>query len=189
MVRRILEAGRTTFRRYSYEGARVDDIVEQAGISHGAFYLYFRNKEDLLHRMAVECGARLRALTADLESLPRPVQFDDLRDWVGRFVVAYHDDGPVIRVWLDNRDADPLMQSLANYTLGPLTDALARLVAPETAAAVGDPMAGLSMLSLLERLCSYFADAGHDLVIETASPLLFAATVEATVTSVPSART
>jgi AcrR family transcriptional regulator len=177
MERRILEAGRVTFRRYSYEGTRVDDIVEQAGVSHGAFYRYFRNKEDLLHRMAVECGARLTLLTDELVAMPRPVDRDEFGDWVTRFVAAYHEDGPVIRVWMDNRDADPLMQALANESLGPLARALAGLVEPGTAAVVGESMTGVGMLAMLERLNSYFADIDHGLVATTATRLLFAATV------------
>jgi AcrR family transcriptional regulator len=177
MERRILEAGRVTFRKYSYEGARVDDIVERAGVSHGAFYRYFRNKEDLLHRMAVECGARLRLLTAELNAMPRPVDRDEFGEWVSRFVAAYHEDGPVIRVWMDNRDADPLMQALASDSLGPLARALAAVVDPDTVTAVGESMAGLGMLALLERLNSYFADMDHDVVATPATRLLFAATV------------
>lgn len=177
MMRRILAAGRTTLRRYGYERARVDDIVEAACISHGAFYLYFRSKEDLLHRMAIECAAKLRQLTLDLNAMPRPVEPDNFRAWVAAWVAVYYDEGPVIRVWLDNRDADPLMQSLANEALGPLTQALARVVDPQTAQAVGDDIAGLSMLALLERLSSYFADIDIDVVTKTASRLLFAATI------------
>jgi AcrR family transcriptional regulator len=181
-VQRILDAGRATFRKYGYEGARVDDIVELAGISHGAFYLYFRNKEDLLHRMAVDCGARLRELTADLAAMPRPPERDELYTWVSRFVGAYHDNGPVIRAWLDNRDPDPLMQALARESLGPLSYQLSTIVEPGTSTAVGERLSGLSLLSLLERLSSYYPDADHDVVAETATALLHATTIDPALT-------
>lgn len=176
---RIMAAGRTTFRTYSYDRARVDDIVALAGISHGAFYRYFRNKEDLLRAMAVECATKLQALTAELEAMPRPVTREAIRAWIEKFVGIYHDDGPVIRVWLDNRDVDPLMQALANDALGPLTSALAGVVDAPTAAAIGAEFAGFGMLSLLERLSSYFVDIDPALVTETATRLMFAATVAA----------
>jgi AcrR family transcriptional regulator len=183
MVRRILAAGRATFRTYSYEGARVDDIVKAAGISHGAFYLYFRNKEDLLHRMAVECAAALRQLTADLEAMARPIGREDFRAWIDRFVSTYHDDGQVIRVWLDNRDTDPLMQALANDSLGPLTAALSEIVEPRTAHAADRQLAGLAMLSLLERLSWYFASIDRSVVTETTTRLLFATTIDPVLTA------
>jgi AcrR family transcriptional regulator len=174
---RIVEAGRTCFRIYGYSGTRVDDIVDVAGVSHGAFYLYFRNKEDLLHHMAVECADRLRSLTTELLALSRPVEPGQLEAWVSRFVAAYHLDGPVIRVWLDNRDPDPLMQALANDSLGPLADALSGLVDPELARAVDHRLTGLGLLSLLERLSSYLRDVPQDLAAATAAQLMFATTV------------
>jgi AcrR family transcriptional regulator len=180
-VRRILAAGRECFRAYGYAGARIDDIVTVAGTSHGAFYLYFRNKEDLLHRLAVECGAQLRELAADLEALPRPVRPEQIERWVARFVALYQQDGPVIRVWLDNRDADPLMQALANDSLGPLAQALNRVVDPAVGAQVADGMAGLGLLSMLERLSSYLRDdVPEHLATATAARLIFATARPAT---------
>ena len=177
-LRRILAAGRECFRRYGYAAARIDDIVAIAGTSHGAFYLYFRNKEDLLHRLAVECGAKLQELARDLEAMSRPIDQAVLEGWVGRFVAVYQEDGPVIRVWLDNRDPDPLMQSLASESLGPLASALASVIDPTLAASVDQRVAGLGMLSMLERLSSYLRDdVPEDLATATAARLIFATTM------------
>ena len=170
-VRRILEAGRECFRRYGYAAVRIDDIVAIAGTSHGAFYLYFRNKEDLFHRLAVECAAGLRELTGELERLPRPLDAESLNAWVARFVALYQQDGPVIRVWLDNRDADPLMQALASDSLGPLASALAAVIEPGLASKLDQRMAGLGLLSMLERLSSYLRDdVPVDVATATATP-------------------
>jgi AcrR family transcriptional regulator len=174
-VRRILEAGRECFRSYGYAAARIDDIVAIAGTSHGAFYLYFRNKEDLLHRLAVDCGAQVRELTAALEALPRPMRQGDLEAWVARFVALYQQDGAVIRVWLDNRDTDPLMQALANDSLGPLARALSEVVEPDLCDRLDDGMAGLGLLAMLERLSSYLRDdVPEHLAVTTAARLMFA---------------
>lgn len=174
-VRRILAAGRECFRTYGYAAARIDDIVTVAGTSHGAFYLYFRNKEDLLHRLAVECGGQLRELTVALEALPRPVREADLEAWVAQFIALYQQDGPVIRVWLDNRDADPLMQAIANDSLGPLAVALGEIIDPDLAGRLDARMAGLGLLSMLERLSSYLRDdIGEQLTASTAARLIFA---------------
>jgi hypothetical protein len=109
--------------------------------------------------------------------LSRPVDREQLQDWVARFIAAYQSDGPVIRVWLDNRDPDPLMQALANESLGPLVEALAGLVDPALADAVDDRLTGLGLLSLLERLSSYLRDVPQDLAAATATELMFATTV------------
>ncbi len=177
-VRRILEAGRECFRSYGYAAARIDDIVTIAGTSHGAFYLYFRNKEDLLHRLAVECGAQLRELAAELEALPRPLREPDLEAWVERFVALYQQDGPVIRVWLDNRDADPLMQALANDSLGPLAQALSAVIDPALNEHLDERMGGLGLMALLERLSSYLRDdVPVELATATAARLIYATTM------------
>jgi AcrR family transcriptional regulator len=152
-VRRLLDAGRATFARLGYDATRVDDVVEAAGTSHGTFYLYFRDREDLLHQLAIECGAELDRLTSDLTALPDPLPADDLHAWIGRFVTAYPAHASVIRVWLERRDLDPLMQALANDTLGGLAEALHGRLDP--ALDVDPGVATLALLSLLERLSAY----------------------------------
>ena len=154
-VRRLLDAGRAAFAQHGYSAARVDDVVEVAGTSHGTFYLYFRDKEDLLHRLAIECGAELDRLTAALDALDDPVGDAELRAWVAEFVAAYPAHVSVIRVWLERRDLDPLMQVLANDTLGGLAEALHRRIDPDLFAVVDPGIATLALLSLLERLSAY----------------------------------
>ena len=46
-LRNLLEAGLAEFDERGFQAVRVDDIVRRAQISHGTFYLYFSNKEDL----------------------------------------------------------------------------------------------------------------------------------------------
>ena len=50
-LRRILEAAEQLFGEKGYDKTSVADIISRAGIGHGTFWLYFRNKEDLLQFM------------------------------------------------------------------------------------------------------------------------------------------
>ena len=43
----LLTSGRDVFVERGYHSTRVDDLVAAAGVSHGAFYRYFRNKDQL----------------------------------------------------------------------------------------------------------------------------------------------
>lgn len=162
-----------------YAAARIDDVVAAAGISHGTFYLYFRNKEDLLHRLAIECGAELDTLTAALNDLPTPLSVDALELWVGDWVTAYERHSSVIRVWLERRDLDPLMQALANEQLGGLAAALSRHLDPALAAEIDTGIATLAMLSLVERISAYFiagdGTLARERVVHTAASMLAAA--------------
>ena len=42
----ILAAARKVFREKGYEGATISDIVKEAGVAQGTFYLYFPSKRD-----------------------------------------------------------------------------------------------------------------------------------------------
>jgi AcrR family transcriptional regulator len=62
----ILDAATTVFVRQGFQHARMDDIVEESGLSKGTLYWYFKSKEDIIN-------AILRRLftgeLANLESL------------------------------------------------------------------------------------------------------------------------
>jgi AcrR family transcriptional regulator len=97
-VRKLLEAGLIEFEDRGFNGVRVDDVVRRAGISHGTFYLYFANKEDLfkallrdaLHDMEVVAGD-FPVVTGDETGLRL------LRQWVRKFFAAYAAHGTVLR--------------------------------------------------------------------------------------------
>ena len=44
---RILDSAARLFRAHGFEAARIDDIMEGAGLTRGGFYLHFRSKEEL----------------------------------------------------------------------------------------------------------------------------------------------
>ena len=97
-VRKLLDAGTIEFEERGFNGVRVDDVVRRAGISHGTFYLYFSNKEDLFK-------ALLRDALHDMESVAGdfPVVTGDetglavLRQWVRKFFAAYAAHSTVLR--------------------------------------------------------------------------------------------
>ncbi len=53
-VKEILEAARRTIGRFGYEGTTIDRVADEARIAKGTIYLYFPNKEELLHSAVVE---------------------------------------------------------------------------------------------------------------------------------------
>ncbi len=182
-VRRLLDAGRQSFASQGYAASRIDDVVALAGTSHGTFYLYFRNKEDLLHRLAIECGDELSALTSELAAQPDPIGFAELTAWVTSFAAAYRRHSSVVRVWLERRDLDPLMQALANDTLGALAAAIQARLDPDVAARVGSGVATLGVFSLLERMCGYLESS--DGALDEARTIATISTMIASAWAVP----
>ena len=52
----LLDAGAKVLPAHGYHAARVDDIVEVAGVSHGSFYRYFENKDDFFRVLAEDAS-------------------------------------------------------------------------------------------------------------------------------------
>lgn len=58
---RLLEAAKAVFEETGFLEARISDIAEHAGLSHGTFYHYFDSKEQAFREVAEEHEALLTA--------------------------------------------------------------------------------------------------------------------------------
>lgn len=56
----LLDAARRVFERHGYHAAAVSDIVRAAGLSQGAFYLYFPDKKAIFAALQEEMATLLR---------------------------------------------------------------------------------------------------------------------------------
>lgn len=98
----LLEAGHEVFVSRGYAGARIDDIAAAAGVSHGTFYQYFKNKNDLAHVLVLEA---MRPLASAFEGMPvvsgLPGESDALRGWLRVYNDRHVHQAALIRVWVD----------------------------------------------------------------------------------------
>jgi AcrR family transcriptional regulator len=98
-IRRLLDAGLAEFDENGFQAARVEDIVRRAKTSHGTFYLYFANKDDLFRTLLRDALHDMAIITDDF-----PVVTSNeagraaLRRWVRSFTEVYAAHGPVIRI-------------------------------------------------------------------------------------------
>src|SRR5208282_2540139 len=69
-MRKLLDAAMIAFDKRGYHATRVNDVVELAKTSHGTFYLYFSNKEDLLRALVTEAAGEAQTLYDALSALP-----------------------------------------------------------------------------------------------------------------------
>lgn len=98
-VRRLLEAGMVEFEERGFHGVRVDDVVRRAGISHGTFYLYFANKEDLFKALLRDVLRDVEVLAGDFPVVTRDEPGKKaLRRWVRMFFDVYASHATVIRI-------------------------------------------------------------------------------------------
>lgn len=63
--RQILDAARTAFARLGYEGATVRVLEEEVGLSRGAIFHHFADKEALFIALAAEDASRMAATVAE----------------------------------------------------------------------------------------------------------------------------
>ena len=129
-MRKLLDAAMVVFARRGYHAARVDDIVKVARTSHGTFYLYFSNKEDLLRALVAEAGEVVASLDSALGSVgPDAKGWQELREWMGRFSEAWQRYAPVLRAWTDLVMSDSELSAQAHAAAGGVASTLAHRVA------------------------------------------------------------
>jgi AcrR family transcriptional regulator len=77
----------------------VDDVVRRAQTSHGTFYLYFSNKEDLFKALLRDALHEMKIITDEFPVVTRnEAGKAALRGWVRRFCDIYLAHAAVIRV-------------------------------------------------------------------------------------------
>ena len=93
-VGRLLEAGMQVVEERGHDEARVDDIVDLAGLSHGTFYLYFRDREDLLHSLIRLVSRELEPLGDALQGVPDQ---SALAAWIERVIREFDQHAEILR--------------------------------------------------------------------------------------------
>lgn len=163
----ILDGARRAFAELGYEGATVAKLEEATGLSRGAIFHYFENKNDLFVELAIEMNTRFgdillergleeafRALTREnpewlavlIETESR-MRHDD--DFVRRLEAKAADTSPRIQEWFEQQQAagklrdDVPWEEIARFTTS-LLNGLALRVAG------GDPFDIEAMLRLLD---------------------------------------
>lgn len=159
-MRKLLDAGVKVFSTKGFHAARVDDIVKVAKTSHGTFYLYFANKEDLFAALLQDVGDRLTALTSALEPIgPDEHGRQVLHTWIGQFCEIYATYGTIIRTWTEAEVDESPMGQLGADVLGDIAGALGEHLV-DLPADTDPAMAGLAIIALVERL-NYFIHTGQ----------------------------
>ena len=98
-MRKLLEAGRVAFDQRGFHAVRVDDVVNAARTSHGTFYLYFANKEDLFKALARDALHDMELIAGEFPRVtPDDAGRAALGHWVRLFCDTYATHSTVIRI-------------------------------------------------------------------------------------------
>ncbi len=165
---RLLDAGMSVLRERGYHAARVDDVVRVADVSHGTFYLYFSNKEDLFRSLATRCAEEMTELIGSLGPVPPgPDGRAELERWVGGFVACYREYGVVIRAWMEDQVSSRELARLGARTFTEVNATLVeRLRESATVPEAEIDLAAAALIAMIERF-TYFVTS-RDLAIDDA---------------------
>jgi AcrR family transcriptional regulator len=97
---RIVEAAKKVFEEDGFLDARISDIAETAGLSHGAFYHYFDSKEEVFREVAAEVDERLSAPLESVildQSSGSPAE-QRIREALTRHLASYRAEARIIGV-------------------------------------------------------------------------------------------
>jgi len=181
-IRRLLDAGLAEFDQNGLQAVRVDDVVRRARTSHGTFYLYFKNKEDLFRVLLRDVLDEMGAIT---DEFPVVTQNDAgrtaLRAWVEKFCDTYAAHAPVLRVLTQAEVIGDDMWSDGLQLMFRLAEAMTTgmTAAPRDAErAEHAELTAVACLLMLERVNSLFSvgvKLPREEMIDRISAIIFAA--------------
>jgi AcrR family transcriptional regulator len=97
---RLVGAAKEIFERDGFLDARISDIAERAGLSHGSFYHYFESKEEVFREVAAEVDERLSAplqnVILDPTSAASP--YERIHEAIRLHLESYRDEARIMGV-------------------------------------------------------------------------------------------
>jgi AcrR family transcriptional regulator len=181
-MRKLLDAAMVAFDRRGYHATRVNDVVEIAKTSHGTFYLYFSNKEDLLRALVAEATGEAQTLYDALSTLPAEggaPQWEDVHGWIRAYSELWTRYAPLFRAWTDLATIDPDLIEMIRSAFLSMSGALARHIGPDSSGHIIDPdAAGLATLAMLDRfhyLREFVGQPIDDVALETMTTMVYRA--------------
>jgi AcrR family transcriptional regulator len=181
-MRKLLDAAMIAFDQRGYHATRVNDVVELAKTSHGTFYLYFSNKEDLLRALVTEAATEAQHLYDALQMAPEDggsPQWEDVHGWIRAYSDLWLRYAPLFRAWTDLATIDPELIDVIRQTFTVMTDALAQQIGPDASGHIIDPeAAGMAVLAMLDRfhyLREFVGRPVDDAAIDTMTTMIYRA--------------
>ncbi|MGH8994770.1 MAG: TetR/AcrR family transcriptional regulator [Acidimicrobiales bacterium] len=97
---RLVSAAKEIFERDGFLDARISDIAERAGLSHGSFYHYFESKEEVFREVAAKVDERLSAplesVIFDSSSAASP--YERIHEAIRRHLESYQEEARIMGV-------------------------------------------------------------------------------------------
>jgi AcrR family transcriptional regulator len=107
----ILESARTVISQKGFANTRVSDIVSQAGLAQGTFYLYFKNKQDIVIEIAKSITSsqseRIRAFEEVGPRITKAEFLSKIYDVFDSYMIFFQQNADIMRVLALEFGANP----------------------------------------------------------------------------------
>jgi AcrR family transcriptional regulator len=117
--REILGSAERFLRQRPLRELTIDEVMAGTGLSRPAFYVYFRDRHDLVMRLITEIGSEL------FEMADKWLKGGELRPAVDGVVAVYAKHGPVLRAISDAAVDDPDVEQAYHNLVQRFIDATA----------------------------------------------------------------
>ena len=128
-----MEAAEALLRERPFRELTVDDLMRRTELSRPSFYVYFKDRHELVMRVAQHIGGELFAMserwykgTGDGPTL--------VREAIEGVVGVFAEHGPVLRALADAATDDPRVEAVYRELIQRFVDATARHIEEEIAA-------------------------------------------------------
>ena len=128
-----MDAAEALLREKPFRELTVDDLMRRTGLSRPSFYVYFRDRHDLVLKVVEHIGGELFVMserwykgTGDGPAL--------VRDAIDGVVGVFAEHGPVLRALADAASDDPRVEAAYVALIQRFVDATSRHIEAEVAA-------------------------------------------------------
>jgi AcrR family transcriptional regulator len=155
-MRTLLDAAMKVLDERGYHGTRVKDVVDLSNTSHGTFYLYFSNKEDLVRALTVEAASEASSLSTDTMIEAGGAldgeSWAHLRGWIGDYSSLWLRYAPLFRSWTDLATMDEGVGDQMRRMITALCEAMAtQITAAQPGGDLDPEVTSMAVLAMLDR--------------------------------------
>jgi AcrR family transcriptional regulator len=187
-MRKLLDAAMEAINERGFHSTRVKDVVDIANTSHGTFYLYFSNKDDLIRALTIRATSEASSLLGAVTDAGRAldiVSWDNLRQWIGDYSALWSRYAPLFRSWTDLASIDQSIGDQNRRMVAAHIRAMASRITNAGPTGDLDPeVAGMAVIAMLDRfhfLREFMGTPVDDAALDTLTTMVHRALFPTTV--------
>ncbi|MFF2082796.1 TetR/AcrR family transcriptional regulator [Nocardia sp. NPDC058176] len=166
---KLVEAAELVFVRLGFVETRVADIVAEAGVAHGTFYVYFDSKEAIFRAVVLKLIAVMREKVRSGPGPQPDSAVEAIESAVRTYVMAFRDHARLMLMWGEvaglNPDLDELLRAEIDLFIDRAEKMITRLQDNRLAARDIDAhYAATALCGMVREFCAHWAktDAAID---------------------------